>query len=77
MLEHYLFRTILIGCGVVRGDWQKDHNNNKKKLYIIEPVVESLLQVIFFSEFPIISSSSSTLEEPVWVSEEPKRHNAK
>ena len=29
------------------------------------------------TEFPIVSSSSSTLEEPVYVSEEPKDYNAK
>ena len=29
------------------------------------------------SEFPIVSSSSSTLEEPVWVSEEPNEYKAK
>ena len=29
------------------------------------------------AEFPIVSSSSSTLEEPVYVSEEPKEYNAK
>ena len=28
-------------------------------------------------EFPIVSSSSSTLEEPVCVTEEPKEDNAK
>ena len=29
------------------------------------------------TEFPIVSSSSSTIEEPVWVSEEPKEYSAK
>jgi hypothetical protein len=29
------------------------------------------------SEFPMVSSSSSTLEEPIWVSEEPKWQKAK
>ena len=38
----------MIGRGLVRGDWRKDHKNNKKMLYVIEPVVESLLQVSFF-----------------------------
>ena len=28
------------------------------------------------TEFPIVSSSSSMLEEPVYVSEEPKQYNA-
>ena len=49
----YLFRTILIGCGAVGGDWKKDHKNNKKKLYIIEPVVESLLQVILYFTYNV------------------------
>ena len=38
-------RSILIGAGFVRGDWEKEDKTNKKMLYIIEPVVESLLQV--------------------------------
>ena len=38
-------RVILIGVGVVRGNWEKEDKTNKKMLYIIEPVVESLLQV--------------------------------
>ena len=29
------------------------------------------------AEFPIVSSSSSMLEEPFWVSEVPKEYNAK
>ena len=40
-----IFRTILVGAGVVGGDWEKDDYINKKMLFIIEPVVESLLQV--------------------------------
>ena len=38
-------RTLLIGVGIIGGDWEKDNSSNKKVLYIIEPVVESLLQV--------------------------------
>ena len=30
-----------------------------------------------YPEFPIVSSSSSTLEEPVYVSEEPEEYNVK
>ena len=41
-----LVRTILLGVGLVAGDWVAEHEKNKKQLYIIEPVVESLLQVI-------------------------------
>ena len=40
-----LLRTLLMGTGLVAGDWEADHQQNKKMLYIIEPVVESLLQV--------------------------------
>ena len=43
--QYRAVRTILMGVGVVVGDWEDDHANNKKILYIIEPVVESLLQV--------------------------------
>ena len=35
-----------MGCGLLEGQWEEDHNNNKKMLYIIEPVIESLLQVL-------------------------------
>ena len=38
-------RTILIGWGFIQGDWQAEHKFNSRKLYIIEPLVESLLQV--------------------------------
>ena len=41
-----LVRTILLGVGLVAGDWVSEHEKNRKQLYIIEPVVESLLQVI-------------------------------
>ena len=51
--QYRAVRTILIGVGVVGGDWQDDHANNKKNLYIIEPVVESLLQVTQISEAPV------------------------
>ena len=35
----------MMGLGLLDGDWEKDQMNNKKTLYKIEPVVESLLQV--------------------------------
>ena len=41
----YFHRTILLGVGVLGRDWEEEHKKNKMKLYIIEPVVESLLQV--------------------------------
>ena len=34
-----------MGFGLLEGDWEADHKRNKKILYIIEPVVESLAQV--------------------------------
>ena len=34
-----------MGFGFLDGDWKTDHDRNKKLLYIIEPVVESLVQV--------------------------------
>ena len=36
-----------MGFGLLEGDWEADHKRNKKILYIIEPVVESLAQVRF------------------------------
>ena len=47
----FYLRTILIGCGKLSGDWQADDAKNKTCLYIIEPLVESLLQVIQVSFF--------------------------
>ena len=44
---------------------------NKSKALVVK------LVIVVNSEFPIVSSSSSTLEEPVLVSEEPKEYNAK
>ena len=38
-------RTIMMGLGLIDGDWKEDQKYNKKILYKIEPVVESLLQV--------------------------------
>ena len=35
----------MMGLGLINGDWQEDQKYNKKILYKIEPVVESLLQV--------------------------------
>ena len=40
-----IYRTVLLGFGFLDGDWKTDHDRNKKLLYIIEPVVESLVQV--------------------------------
>ena len=38
-------KTVLMGSGWIYGDWEKEHEINQKTLYVIEPVIESLLQV--------------------------------
>ena len=38
-------KTIMIGLGWLKGDWEKEHHFNRQKIYIIEPIMESLLQV--------------------------------
>ena len=38
-------RTVLMGRGWIRGNWEVDHKYNNRNLYVIEPLVESLLQV--------------------------------
>ena len=40
-----LNRTVSILLGLVSGDWRREDNINKQKVFVIEPVVESLLQV--------------------------------
>ena len=50
-----LVRTILLGVGLVAGDWVAEHEKNRKQLYIIEPVVESLLQVIMMMMMMIVN----------------------
>ena len=40
-------RTVLMGRGWIRGNWEVDHKYNNRNLYVIEPLVESLLQVAF------------------------------
>ena len=43
--QYNAVKTVLIGRGWVRGDWEQEHQTNMKTLYVIEPVIESLLQV--------------------------------
>ena len=31
---------------LTQGDWRKHHRDNKDSLYVIEPVIESLLQLL-------------------------------
>ena len=51
-------RTVLMGWGWIQGDWEVDHKYNNRNLYVIEPLVESLLQVCYllFGIWPIKSS---------------------
>ena len=39
-------RTVLMGRGWIQGNWEVDHKYNNRNLYVIEPLVESLLQVV-------------------------------
>ena len=43
--QYRAIRTVLIGKGWIDGDWERDHKYNNRNLYVIEPLVESLLQV--------------------------------
>ena len=43
--QYRAFKTVLIGRGWISGDWEKEHRYNKRNLCVIEPLVESLLQV--------------------------------
>ena len=43
--QYRAMRTILMGRGWIEGDWEVDHKYNNRNLYVIEPLVESLLQV--------------------------------
>ena len=43
--QYRALRTVLIGRGWVTGDWEREHKYNIRNLYVIEPLVESLLQV--------------------------------
>ena len=36
---------------LTQGDWKKNHAAKKDSLYVIEPVIESLLQVIVKEKF--------------------------
>jgi hypothetical protein len=43
--QYRTIRCIFLGFGWISGDWKKEDKINRRKVYIIEPVVESLLQV--------------------------------
>ena len=45
--QYRALRTVLMGRGWIRGNWEVDHKYNNRNLYVIEPLVESLLQVAF------------------------------
>ena len=48
ILTHILIfvTNFIITWYLTQGDWRKNHTANKDSLYVIEPVIESLLQVI-------------------------------
>ena len=43
--QYKAVKTVLIGRGWISGNWEQEHKDNQKTLYIIEPVIEALLQV--------------------------------
>ena len=43
--QYRALRTVLMGKGWIEGDWEREHKYNNRNLYVIEPLVESLLQV--------------------------------
>ena len=45
--QYRALRTVLMGWGWIKGDWEVDHKYNNRNLYVIEPLVESLLQVYY------------------------------
>ena len=49
-----LSRTILIFLGLVSGDWRREDKENKLTVFLIEPLVESLLQVRSLAKTRII-----------------------
>ena len=53
--QYKAVRTVLMGRGWIRGDWEQEHMNDKKKLYAIEPVIESLIQVNGKHRIPLLS----------------------
>ena len=44
--QYTALRTLLIGMGVLQGDWRSSHRRCKQQVYVLEPVVESLLQLL-------------------------------
>ena len=44
--QYTAIKTLLIGVGVIKGDWKSSHEKYKKQVYLLEPVVESLLQFL-------------------------------
>ena len=46
--QYRALKTIFIGIGWLKGDWEEEHNTNRVQIYVIEPIMESLLQVSIF-----------------------------
>ena len=45
--QYRALKTICIGLGWYTGDWEEEHSLNRVKIYVIEPVMESLLQASY------------------------------
>ena len=44
--QYKAVQTVIIGMGCMSGNWEQEHIYNQKTLYIIEPVIEALIQVL-------------------------------
>jgi hypothetical protein len=49
--QYRALKTICIGVGWYRGNWEEEHRLNRIKIYVIEPIMESLLQARHFISF--------------------------
>ena len=41
--------TLLMGLGLIKGDWRASHRRNVGQVYMLEPVVEAFLQFLIQS----------------------------
>ena len=44
--QYTAIKTLLMGTGVIKGNWKSSHKRYKKQVYLLEPVAESLLQFL-------------------------------
>ena len=61
--QYTAIKTLLIGVGVIKGDWKSSHEKYKK-VYLLEPVVESLLQFLVQSVLAYIVLSPDSNATP-------------